>query len=83
MYAIDRRKVAVQMYSILQSLRKVAILLTVSHSTVSRWLQNPIRRLYPKRTSKVDQVIGTITPRKISNADLTTLKHSAAYSVEL
>ena len=48
MYPIDRRKVAIHMYSILSSLRKVSILLNTSHSTIHRWLKNPERKKYTR-----------------------------------
>jgi transposase len=49
MYALDRRKMAQHIYSILSSLRKTAHLLNVSHSTISRWIKNPLKMPYSKR----------------------------------
>jgi transposase len=49
MYALDRRKMAQHIYSILSSLRKTARLLNVSHSTISRWIKNPLKMPYSKR----------------------------------
>lgn len=46
MYSLDRRKIALHMYSILNSLRKVASLLSVHFSTVSRWIKNIERKSY-------------------------------------
>ena len=40
MYPIDRRKLAIHVYSLFSSLRKTARILQVSHSTVSRWLKS-------------------------------------------
>ena len=62
MYAVDRRVVACRIYSFLQSLRKTAIVLQVSHSTVARWLKCPHRKQYstrvkPKTTTQVVEVI--------------------------
>lgn len=41
MYPLDRRKVAIHIYSVVSSLRKTALLLNISHSTVARWA-NPL-----------------------------------------
>ncbi len=63
MYPIDRRKMALRIYSFFNSLRKTAILLQVSHSTVSRWLKNQSRKQYTKsknKTYKSDVIIETI-----------------------
>jgi transposase len=61
MYPLDRRYVASHVYSLFQSLRKTAILLQVSHSTISRWLKSPERKLYkrkcPKQTPHVVETI--------------------------
>lgn len=61
MYPVDRRKLALHVYSVLGSLRKAGTILQVSHSTISRWLKNPERVVYKRRfVSKVSQVIETI-----------------------
>ena len=49
MYPIDRRKIAVHIYSLLSSLRKTAILLDVGHTTIARWLKAPSRVPYKRR----------------------------------
>ena len=41
MYPIDRRHQAQHIYYILQSLRKTALFLQVSHTTISRWIKLP------------------------------------------
>ena len=46
MYPIDRRNLACHMYPILHSMRKVALLLQVSQSTIHRWLHQPDRKRY-------------------------------------
>jgi transposase len=51
MYPIDRRKIAVHIYALLRSLRKVARLVDVSHSTVARWLKHPDKKQYKQRGS--------------------------------
>lgn len=51
MYPIDRRLIASLIYSKLQSLRKTAELLMVSHSTISRWLRSPEKRVYKRKTN--------------------------------
>ncbi len=73
MYPIDRRKVAVRMYSILQSQRKVAYLLNISHSTVSRWLHSPERKPYPKRMSKSEKIV-KVLKEVVSSNPFTTSK---------
>ena len=65
MYPVDRRKLAVHMYSILGSLRKTAKLLMVSHSTIFRWLAYPERKQYNRtkhhilKSEKIIDVIKT------------------------
>lgn len=61
MYPLDRRRVAKNIYDQLLSLRKVAILLNTSHSTISRWLKNPEQKPYSNRcTTKSSIVIESI-----------------------
>ena len=65
MYPLDRRKLAIHVYSLLSSLRKTAALLQVSHSTISRWLVSPERKVYrprpkPKETLAVDVIKSAI-----------------------
>lgn len=63
MYSIDRRKMALHIYSFFNSLRKTAILLQVSHSTISRWLKNQTRKQYTKYKNKIyksDAIIESI-----------------------
>jgi len=62
MYPIDRRRIAINIYSILDSLRKTAAMLQVSHSTIHRWVVSPERKQYSRRQrTKTDIVIGCIT----------------------
>jgi len=49
MYPLDRRIVAIHIYSLLHSLRKIALLVQVSVSTVSRWLKQPQRKTYVRQ----------------------------------
>ena len=61
MYPNDRIKMAIHIYTILHSLRKTAKLLQVSHSTISRWINNPIRKKYTtKRVLKADLIVDII-----------------------
>ena len=61
MYPLDRRYLASHIYSLLRSLRKVALVLKVSHTTVSRWLIHPTRIKYTRRcVSKSSQIVETI-----------------------
>lgn len=48
MYPLERRNIALHIYSILNSLRKTAILCQVSHSTISRWIHCPHKKQYTK-----------------------------------
>ena len=57
MYALDRRRVAIHIYSRLGSLRKTAILLGVSHSTVSRWINHPNRKQYTRQQPSKSTII--------------------------
>ena len=71
MYPVDRRKLAVHMYSILGSLRKTAKLLMVSHSTIFRWLASPERKQYNRtkhRILKSEKNIDVIKTRTVSEA---------------
>ena len=52
MYSLDIKIVAKNLYSFLNRLRKTAIILQVSHSTVSRWLKNPKRKVYKREQTK-------------------------------
>ena len=55
---MDRRSIVVHMYTLLQSLRRVAILANVSHMTVSRWISNPTKKVYNRnKPTKSDVVI--------------------------
>lgn len=49
MYPLDRRRVALHVYSIVGSLRKTAKLVDVCHTTVGRWIKHPGRRPYTQR----------------------------------
>ena len=46
MYSIDVRKIACRLYTKYNSLRKVSLILEISHSTISRWLKNIERKQY-------------------------------------
>jgi transposase len=46
MYPLDRRRLALHIYPMLNSLRKTAALVMVSHSTVARWARYPERKQY-------------------------------------
>lgn len=60
MYPLDRRKVAIHIYSLVSSLRKTALLLNISHSTVARWLKQSDKRSYSRCSLKTDQIIELI-----------------------
>lgn len=46
MYCVDRRKIAIHIYSLIHSLRKTATLLQVSHTSISRWTKSIERKQY-------------------------------------
>jgi transposase len=51
MYPLDRRCLAQRLYLFFGSLRKTGQVLQASHTTISRWLKNPFRSSYPKKTA--------------------------------
>ncbi len=61
MYSRDLRERAVRLYKRFFSLRKVAIYLDISHSTVGRWLRNIDRKKYSRNPTVCSEtVISTI-----------------------
>jgi transposase len=65
MYPIDRRRMASHIYKLFNSLRKTAVILQVSHSSIARWLKNAERKVYirsaiPKSTLIVEAVKNAI-----------------------
>ena len=72
MYPIDRRKLALHVYMLHFSLRKTAVILQVSHMTVSRWISTPYRKAYTrKEIPKSDLIIETIKCAIQSNPFIT------------
>lgn len=57
MYPLDRRKLALHVYSLLASLRKTSTILQVSHTTISRWLKHPERKVYTSRKEPMSRTI--------------------------
>ena len=57
MYPLERRNIALHIYSILNSLRKTAILCQVSHSTIFRWIHSPYKKQYTKANKVYKSVI--------------------------
>jgi transposase len=76
MYPIDRRKMALHIYNMLHSLRKTAILLQVSHTTISRWLKNQERKKYYRNPESLlkSETIVDIIKSSIENDPFITLK---------
>jgi hypothetical protein len=68
MYSHDRRILARHVYSLFHSLRKTAIVLKVSHTTiVARWLKSICRKTYPQRKfTKSEKVAETIKAAAIA-----------------
>ena len=61
MYHLDARKVALRLYSRLQSFRKTAKLLGVSHSSVQRWAHRVERKPYAQRCKpKYDALVDVV-----------------------
>jgi transposase len=61
MYPLDRRFQASFVYSLFSSLRKTAVVLQVSHTTVSRWLKHPERKVYTRTiVTKASQLTESI-----------------------
>ncbi len=58
MYSMEK-KIAIHIYSIVKSLRKTALLCQTSHSTISRWINNPNKKIYtkPNKIYKSNQII--------------------------
>jgi transposase len=74
MYPIDRRKIAVHIYALLQSLRKVARLVNVSHSTIARWLKYPDKKQYrPRACTKSSETIVQVLRASIATHPFTSL----------
>ena len=69
MYSQDLRKVALRLYASFQSLRKVAKLLNTSHSTISRWIKSPTRKLYGPRKKQLDSEVFVTGIRSAIQAD--------------
>ena len=82
MYPVDRRRIAINIYHILESLRKTACMLQVSHSTIHRWIVSPDRKQYSKRQRpKTDIVIGCIA--NIIRYDPFSSLRSIQHSIEI
>lgn len=74
MHPIDRRQLACHMYSMLNSMRKVAVLLQVSHSTVHRWLHQPHRKIYSRsQANSKSQVVVPVLKACVAADPLITL----------
>lgn len=68
MYPLDRRKLAIHVYSLFNSLRKTALIIQVSHSTVGRWIKNPERVKYKRcQVTKSNLIVDTIRSAFKSN----------------
>jgi transposase len=76
MYPLERQKIARHIYLIVQSLRKTALLCQVSHSTISRWINNPNKKIYtkPNKLYKSDQIIDLIKLSIMNDPFISILK---------
>ena len=70
---MDRRNIALRVYSLLNSLRRTAVVIQVSHSSVSRWLKNLERKQYT-RPSKKAQLTVEIIRQTIANDPFVTTR---------
>lgn len=71
MYPVDRRKLAMHVYSLLHSLRKTAVILQVSHSTIHRWLKNPERKVYSRQSTKAITIVDVVRNTVLANPFIT------------
>ena len=72
MYNVDRRKLALHVYLLHFSLRKTAMVLQVSHMTISRWISAPERKKYiRKNVSHSNLIVETIKHAIIANPFIT------------
>lgn len=74
MYPLDRRNLVNHVYSLFLSLRKTAIVLQVSHTTVSRWLKNSLRKHYARKAFKEEQITGSLISAVRNDPFVTLLK---------
>ena len=73
MYSLDRRELALHMYGILPSLRQVATLLKVSHTTIARWLQKPERKNYVRTVPSKSHAIKSFLKVLVSSEPLLSI----------
>jgi len=66
MYPIDRRNIARNVYAALKSLRKSAVVLQCSHTTVSRWLKGD-RKAYSRNQPTKSQTVVEVLKTMIQN----------------
>ena len=72
MYPLDRRSLASHVYDHVKSLRKAAVILKVSHTTVRRWIRSPDRSRYMRQSHKGDLIKGLVL-QAVHGAPLSTL----------
>ena len=60
MYTPDYRHIATRLYEVFHSLRRTAIIMQVSHSSVARWIADPYRtRAHKTHTAHKTQIVAT------------------------
>lgn len=69
MYPIDRRQVAIRVYSFFLSLRKTARVLNVGHTTIARWLKAPERLPYTRRDHNLKSAMVVETIKTMLHCD--------------
>ena len=75
MYSLEIRNLALHIYSLTKSLRKTALFLKTSPTTIQRWIKDPVRKPYPKRKGllKFDQILDILL-MTIFNTPLCTIR---------
>ena len=64
---MDRRSLALHVYSLFCSYRKIAFIIGVSHSTVGRWIKHPERKAYTRKSPKSLLIVETVKSAIKSN----------------
>lgn len=68
MYCMDIRKIATNIYYMLNSLRKTALLVNIHYSTISRWVKNIERKQYTRTSiTKTEKIVNVIKNAVICN----------------
>ena len=88
MYPLDIRKLALKIYSKVQSLRKTSKLLDIHFSSISRWLHQLERKPYPERKYTkealiVETIKDVLQTNPLTSSRLLQQKLKDAFRVDL